>query len=654
MNSKVSFKGKINNYASKKNSVNIEIFGLILASDIKNLIPREYRKEIIAKGKLPIIIRVSGDLTEQDISAQLLANNTNYVSIIDINSLSGKTSLINAAMKMVNNTIKISDISLNALSINKGLSEDFRANLRGSSPVAIVKGNIGNIQTQTPFLNSVNVSIPNLITFSIPSFKNSQIQMNGDINLNGSSKNPEITGQLSLPFIYLPTIKMNSKNLNATLTKNTVNVNCPNLILADSQLGFSTIIDNNFSKGIKIKSMDLNASSINLDTLILAMAQLPQNSVGQGTDFGVALSNGKGKIERFKTGDLAATNITSDFVINNNSLKMTNVLASAYGGKVAGDIDYNLVFGNLKLNLQGRGLSAEPALRGFTGMKNLLSGRLDFDTDNIRLIAGTQAQMIQSLKGKTTFIVSDGQMGTLGKLENLLYAQNILSNNLLKTTVNAIAKAVSIKKTGDFKYIKGILTFYNGWADIISIQTSGPAMSMYVTGKYNLLNNSANLITLGRLSNDVVQILGPIGEFSVNKLIASIPKIGAITANLITQMTTNPSGENLSMLPDLTPRQIGPTKEFKVSIIGSVESTSSIKYFKWLSTPQAQTNTQPSIPTSADEIKSNIEQTVKDASKNVLQQVLPLPQNPSTPSMPSRNPQGFADFINTLPDLKNP
>jgi len=284
-------------------------------------------------------------------------------------------------------------------------------------------------------------------------------------------------------------------------------------------------------------------------------------------------------------------------------------------------------------------------------------------------------QMMQSLKGDVTFIVSNGQMGTLGKLENLLYAQNILGNNLLKNSLGSISKAVSIKKTGDFRYLKGKMSFLNGWANINTFQTSGPAMSLYVTGKYNLLNNTINASVLGRLSNDVVEVLGPIGEFSVNKLLSYIPKIGQVSSAMINEMTIRPIGEKLSMLPDLTPKQIGETKAFKVMLNGGIESTNSIKSFKWISNPTSQEeaqkiekqNTTPqnsSIPTTStnlDNLRQNVKETIINKAtenlNNKIQNKTTESQNQSTQNSVETTPQtqqnssGVADFINNLPDL---
>ncbi len=111
-------------------------------------------------------------------------------------------------------------------------------------------------------------------------------------------------------------------------------------------------------------------------------------------------------------------------------------------------------------------------------------------------------------------------MGVLGKFEHLLYAQNIISNNVFKASLNLVAKALTVKNTGVYKYMKGNLTFSNGWANILWIKTAGPSMSLYTTGRYYIPDNVAHLTILGRISDDVVRVLGPIGEFSVDKAIS--------------------------------------------------------------------------------------------------------------------------------------
>lgn len=658
-NSRVNVLGHIFDYASPKINIDITLAGKLGANDLKNSLDKSIRNTVKATGRLPIAFFITGNDKVQYIKGQILANNTNHLSIIDINSLNGKTSLINTSLKIENNSLKIDDISINALPTNRGLSDNFSNNLSGSTKVLAIKGLINNLSSKVQQISSLNISIPSQIAISIPGFSGSKVQVKGDINVTGTTASPTITGMINIPALRIPTLDVNGKNLTVNATKNVIDVYCGQLNVADSALNIVATMNSNLNKGIYIRSMEFNATNLNADSMMQTIAKLPQSEIAPGTNAGITIANGKSKIDRIQSGTIIATNITSNFNLHNNLCKIYNIEGIAYGGKIVGNVDYNLLYSSTKINMQGRNLSALTASYATTGIKNLMQGSLDFDANNITARGLTDVQIIQSLRGDINFLVSNGQMGTLGKLENLLYAQNILANNILKTTMGAVVGAVKVKKTGDFKYIKGVVKLSNGWANLEKIQTSGPAMSMYIKGRYNILNNYASLIILGRLSNEVVDVLGPIGNFSVNSLIASIPKIGQVTSSLINQMTTNPRGENLALLPQLSPSQSN-TKEFKAAIEGRVDSTSAVKYFKWLATPKANTNqTTTTGGTNTTTPTQKAQQQAQQAVQNVLNKVIkvpptqPQPTQTTTPTSSPMNNNGVADFINKLPNLSN-
>jgi hypothetical protein len=649
-NSKIDVFGKVNDYANSKINIDITARGLMVSKDIKSMLPSQNQSGVKAVGKIPLLVRITGG-QKQEIYAQMLANSKNHLAVFDINTLRGKTSLISAQLSLAGENLKIHEIGVYALNSNKGLSSDMKANVASAVKIATVGGRISDLSSASPTLQGVVVNIPNQIESSIPGYSGSNIKVKADLEINGRANKPVIKGALSIPSIEIPTIKTNLKSVVLRFNKNSIALSCPQVQIANSLMGFNSILDNDFSRGVVVNSADFYSSYLDLDTLGVALSNLPQNVNGPGADLGISVLSGKGHINKFKTGGLVATNVSSDFILKQNVLKMSNVQADAYFGKIAGSVSYNLIYGNIGLDLQGRGLSAGPAIKGLTGMPDKITGKLDFDS-NISMLGVTQEQLIRSLKGNAEFVISNGKMGTLGKLEHLLYAQNILSNTFFKTTINVIAKAVSVKNTGVFRYIKGKTTFSNGWANISSVKTSGPSMSMYVSGRYNLLDNSANLIILGRLSDDVVRLLGPIGDFSVDKVLSRIPKLGSITSYMINQITTNPEYENTSLIPDLTPKTELPTKEFKVLLNGGLESQSSVKSFKWLSKPQAAV----AAPSQNVQIPRT---QVQDAARQVLQQVVPkyLPQTTTTGVQtqyvpPKKIIAPVADFINALPDLQ--
>lgn len=656
-NSKIAVFGKIKDYSTEKPKADITAHGLMYASDIKSLLPKSNQAGVLAAGKIPLIVRITGN-GKYDINAQMLANKSNHLTVFDINTLRGKTSLINAQLTLIGNDLNIREIALYAFKSNKGLSQNMRANLANGTKVAFVIGKVSDINTSNPKFKDVGISVPNQVTTSIPGYVGSNAHIKGDLSIDGTFKNPDVKGYLTIPSVYIPTMKTNLRNLVVHFNKNTINLNCPEAMVADSIMEFNTVILNNFSKGIIAKTVDIDATNINLDSLSAVLAKLPQNANGPGVSLGATILSGKSEISRFKTGNIIATNVSSDISMKNNLLKMSNLRADSYLGKIGGTITYNLVYNNIGLNLQGRNLSAGPAIKALTGRPDV-AGQLDFDS-KISMTGGSREQLLRTLKGNNNFIISNGKMGSLGKLEHLLYAQNIVSNSVLGTSLNVIARAVMVKNTGYYKYIKGKMTFSNGWSNISYIKTSGPSMSMYITGRFNLLNNTANLVILGRISNDVVRILGPLGDLSMDKMLLSIPKIGTITSILLNQVTTNPVYENVSMIPPLTPKTEMPTKEFKVILDGGIDSQSSVKSFKWLSNPKLPAEkvaprTYPQVGQAVKSISKNVQEGAKDA----WQQVAPIktPGNFSQ-TYPNYHPPvakptpNVPDFVKSLPDLK--
>jgi len=471
-----------------------------------------------------------------------------------------------------------------------------------------LSGKVSDISTN-PHLNPLKISIPNQISVPIEGYAGASIILKGDVNLSGDLYNPELKGQIDIPLIRIPTQLTVLKNTTVQIDKQ-VRIDCPYMKMADSLINFDAqAIGKN--KDIIVQNLNFNADSINLNTLIPLFKGLSPNS-----DYNLTILSGQNNIKTFKTGSIISTDINSDISLKNNILYLDNLNSNAYLGNIKGGISYDLRHKKTTLDLKGRGLSSNSAITALMGRNDDINGILDIDCD-ISMSGFSKRELLKSLKGSTKFIISNGRMGILGKFEHLIYAQNVISNSVFKTSLNVIAKGIGVKNTGVYRYMRGTLTFSNGWVNILSIKTSGPSMSLYITGRYYLLDNTANLIMLGRISDDVVKILGPIGEFSMNKVISSIPKIGEITSSYASQYTTNPDYENTSEIPYLTPKTEFPTKEFKVVIDGDVEKQSSVKSFKWLSTPKV---VQPQIT-----------------------QEIPVPKQ--TPEIP--------DFVKNLPDLKN-
>lgn len=500
-------------------------------------------------------------------------------------------------------------------------------------------GRISDLNS-APRLNTINISVPNQVSLPIEGYPGSNIILKGNLSLSGKPENPKIHGAFSVPLIRIPSLSLTIKNTELSLNE-VFSLYAPQIYIANSTMSFNSQISKDFTKGIVLKNANFTSSNLDLDALGAAMSNMPK---GSSSDLGITIANGKASVGKFKTGNLIATNITSAMALGKNILYLDGINANAYMGTIKGAITYNILNGKTGVDIKGRGLSANPTLIALTGRNDHILGVLDFDSD-ISMKGATEREILNSLSGTTGFIISNGQMGVLGKFEHLLYAQNILSNSAFKATLNVIAKAITVKNTGVYKYMKGQMTFSRGWANIQYIKTSGPSMSLYMTGRYYLPGSTASLKILGRISDDIVRILGPIGEFSMNKMISSIPKIGDITAFFVNQFTVNPNYENTDLIPDLSPKTEFDTKEFKVVIDGDIQKQNSVKSFKWISNAKAAPSQQAQTPyQSPTATIKQYQTTVKQYQTNIKQQY---------EQTRKQIPTSIPDFVNKLPDLLN-
>lgn len=321
---------------------------------------------------------------------------------------------------------------------------------------------------------------------------------------------------------------------------------------------------------------------------------------------------GNSTLEKLKFGGIVAENIACEFLMKNYSIVyLNNILGDAFDGKISGNISYGLTDGKITANMTGSGMNAVKTIEGAAGMKNALSGTLGFKAD-IATKGVTDVEMMKHLTGKASFDIQNGKFLNVGRFDTLLYAQNILGNAILKTLVTSFTNVPIIQNTAEFKTVDGSMTFSNGWAKLNPIRTSGPLMSYYITGDYNLLNGTTNVIILGRLDEKVVAALGGLGDLSVDKLTSYIPSFGALTGQIIKTMTADPKNERTDKIPALSTGS-DKYKDFKVVFNGGVESKSSVKSFKWLSECDVSAiDYKQEVQNTINSFKDSIQNTKKD------------------------------------------
>lgn len=509
----------------------------------------------------PVLIEFNGDKNVQNIKGQLLSKNSK--SMISF----AQPVIINFISKLEKNELKVIDCSVNTY---KGIfTQNLKKNIANSVRLCVLTGSVENLRC--PVFKNIKLNFLKTCSVNVSHYL---AKVSGNIVINGKFKQPEVVGNIKLPIVSDKYGCFVAKNITLGLTKNIINFDCTNFKIFESVLSFVGTADSKLSRNLKIKSLNLKAKDIDLDNISLLLLMVKDGgftaTIENGTMFSERVSI-KTPLDTINLSDL-----NTSFVLNNNMLDISTITANMYNGKVAGNIMLNTLTGCYTGLIQGRGLSVGSVLKSMTNLKENICGKLDFDMD---LNSSIKSKFLKHSNLK--FIIHDGQMSTLGKIEHLLYAQNIVADSMLKTSLAVITRAIATKDTGLFKYLNGVVVINNDIATIKSIKMLGPNMSLYITGHYGIMSNVADLLVLGRLSNTMVSSLGTFGTFTMEKF-----RI-ALSGNDTEELKILQNGvENIPQLPQRN------TKEFRALISGPVEAKSSVRSFMWISESEKEYKTR--------------------------------------------------------------
>lgn len=541
-NSKFTLKTEVTNYNTNDLSFNTSVKGFVNSKDIKSL--KAY------SARYPFKITVNGNKTIQNILSQVLLENT---AILD------EPAIINLSSKIDKNTLKLDDLSI--VSFNGTFSDDFKSNLKGQKRV-IITGAVDDLKN--PVMKNIRVFFPQQLNIKL---YDTIAQVKGDLFINGKPNKPDIVGQLALQNLFNQSMQLSLSNGVLDFNKNIVLINAPNVKVADSSMSVNATALTDITEAVTVKNINIKSKYLNTDTLLM----YKDNPLLRM--YPLVINDGKFYSERILANiygsPLYISAFSGDLKLKNNVLTLKNISSELFNGKMAGTLEYDMRDEHFNSQIMARGVSAEPIFNIISTRKDSISGTMDFDTN----LKGELTSK-QSLNGDVKFIVQNGRMSTLGKLEHLLYAQNIVADNMLRTSLSVVTKAITLKDTGLFKYLRGDIYMDKGIANIRMLQSQGPLMALYIKGQYNPMNDYAKMVVLGRLSDEVMSGLGAFGDFSLNKLMVMLtgedPKYNIVP-------------EDFEKIPQLSSKN---TKEFRSIINGIIDKPSSVQSFNWVSYSQ--------------------------------------------------------------------
>ncbi len=565
--STTTISGAIKDYTTKPD-ISVKINGKINPETILTFVPSQNKKYVTRAGQMPFEVTVNGKPDNIKILADVTSNPQNYISVVEIKNIKGQQNKLSADINLKGDTLLINSV--------------------GIANIASVNGKINNIYAKTPTLSPINIVTKDKLSLNLPIMGKLSLDGSCNVALNGNMYSPQITGSADISNLNWQDYKTTVSSAYLEFKKSIINARAQGIKVAGSDFSGTAEISSNLAKTTTINNLDFSSSYIDSDALIKLMSSMPNTQTTAGPSVPLTIKKGTGKITKLKSGNISAENISFNFTLNNNLVKLTNIAATFADGKITADADYNIA--NTKVNVDGTGknINARKAANCFVGGSSIIMSGTANGIAKLNFRGNTYEQQMRSLNGQVIFDIANGQYGEAARFERFLHAGNLLSQSLLNLNLNHTISAVTSKNTGEFKKIEGKISLANGWANITSLESSGPNMSLYITGKYNLLTQNADLKVLGRISSTVVSVLGPLGSFSLDKLVDKLPQTGiAIIDTIKSVVPQSPlfadiNQKDLAKIPQLSVTSYNATsKDFQVLINGNVSKTTSIKSFKW-------------------------------------------------------------------------
>ncbi len=289
-------------------------------------------------------------------------------------------------------------------------------------------------------------------------------------------------------------------------------------------------------------------------------------------DIPVEIRSGSINMARIISGNIDVRNTVSRISMARNVFYLHNLRTNVFKGSVNGNISMNLINTLMNIDVRGRGLDVDQALRDAAAMKDTLSGTADFKA-NISLKGATYEEQMRSLKGNVDFNVKDGQFGPFGKLENFIIAENIRESAFFQTALGSIIEGLFTIDTTHFSELAGKLSFNDGICYLDPITSSGDILALHIFGEFDLLRNACDMRVRARMASLVSNLLGPIGAINPANLINSAASLNVVTAKAFSIFCEMVPEEELDILPSFANKYVdNSATKFQIVVRGMLQN----------------------------------------------------------------------------------
>lgn len=468
-------------------------------------------------------------------------------------------------------TIKNNIIHLNNCSI-----------LNTDKKIASIYGEIINFKEKIPTLNKIKILTNEKIFLILPLLDRTSLDFSANLELDGKLNNPKINGILNLNNLNCPKMEVSIKDAILNLKDSNCYINIQNGKFFG--FNFDVVLQAKY-KNNKIIVDWANISSNYLDFNKIEK-YFNNNTLISKND--IEISNIKGNISTLVFADLSLNNAIFEGDYKDKNLNLSKFSAEIFNGKIQGNIKTNIKSQKTNANLILKELNVRLIQGLLKDLSIAASGKLSA-LINADFTGFSYDDIIKTLDGYIKFNINDGELAQFAKLERFLQAGNILSQSILKLTLNSTLSAISKQNTGYFKTIEGTIKIKDTWANVQYLKSQGINMSLYLEGRFNLLTKYAQMTILGRIPSNIVNVLGNVGSFNTQSL---VDKMSDDTKEFVNSITVSPLEKMLTIrvlesdiekIPPLIYKSENTTtREFFVKINGRGDSINSIQTFKWV------------------------------------------------------------------------
>lgn len=601
-NSKITFKGKIVNYLTNP-SVKFVANGELKDSDLK-ILAGDAAQYLDSKGGIPLKANFESKKDKVKAVLQLKTDANSYITPVNIDQLAGKQLLLQLLAEKSGDSVKVYKSGLYIRKSNAKFRDNLSSNLINSREIIGIRAMISNLST-TPFINLLKITFPKELTGSICVLPKSKFSFGGHLYAFGKLYEPKISGDFNVRNLRIPELMTSVRDIHINLGSRDVKINLREILANGSDFNINILTNWKLLSQSKLADVRVLSRVLDVDKLMKVSESLTKilpstlaKVSSKPADIPVEILRGGINLRRIKSGNIIVKNTTGRISLFNNIFYLNNLRTLPMGGNVNGDVSLNLVTTDLNARLRGKNFDIDRILRDVMGMKDTLSGDLNFLAD-ISFKGLTQEEQMKTLRGYADFNVREGQLGPFGKFENFLMAENIRENAFFSSTIGSVITNIVTIDTSHFNSLYGHITFDKGFAEVTPIKSQGDVMSMHIAGKVGLVDNSADLKLRGKLGSAFSDNLGPLANINPVNLVKNTPGLNAAAAKTFSIFCESVSVDEMKALPELREGKSDDyATKFQIVLRGDTRKPlKMIKSFKWLALDSEIQNAQNFVDT---------------------------------------------------------